>query len=350
MTPVRPITSRCCLSLASHAFQRAVILAVVGLLASHTFAWTIKSRELVDVEITAKGALSILVSAPGTASPGLYQWKSGIAEPTKICVINAPSFFSFNRRIVIERTQGEHDSLRLYGADNCAVLGQIVTAGRVIDADAQGDLIAVAIQYADGARTLELYTKRGKLIAKSDVGRNVELGFAPDGKTLFNFDFSDAINASWRIKSLARVSTPRWVKENEASFIPGAKYVKVYADGALSIVPWSTGKPKYTTSLARSVRVRQLSRDGRYGVVHERLSQTDSVAWIDFATGKRMQLGEGSIDHAAINANGTSVAWTQRSGLLGDEVTLLRATLSLTGSVISTNATNEGNLIPSPNQ
>lgn len=331
------IINRYCLSLASVRFRCTMIAAVVALLASQTFAWTVKSRELVDVEISANGTLTILLSAPGTDSPGLYQWKSGVTGPKKICAINAPSFFAFNRRIVIERTHGERDLLRLYDTANCTVLGQIETTGRVIDADARGALVAVAIQYPDGERALELYTKRGKRIAKTGVGRNVELGFAPDGKTLLNFDLSDFANSIWQLRSLAVVKSPTWMKKDEVTFIPGAQYVKHYSEGALSIVPWSTGKPKYTRPMARTVRVRQLSGDGRYGVIHERLAHADSVAWLDFATGMRVQLGEGSIDHAAISASGTKVAWTQRGGLLGGEVTVLRATVSATGTVASEN-------------
>ena len=309
----------------------------MALLASHVFAWTVKSRELVDVEISANGTLTILVSSPGTEAPGLYQWKSGVADPIRICAINAPSFFSFNRRIVIERVRREHETLRLYDAANCAVLGQIETTGRVIDADARGALVAAAIQYADEARTLELYTKHGKRIAKAAIGRNVELGFAPDGKTLVNFDLSDTANAGtkaiWQLRSLAPSTLPKWMTTGEVTFIPGAQYVKQYSDDALSIVPWSTGKPKYTTPTARNLRVRQISGDGRFGVIHERLAQTDSAAWLDFATGKRVQLGEGSIDHAAISGNGSDVAWTQRGGVEGDEVIVRRAIVSSTGTV-----------------
>ena len=314
-----------------------MIAATLALAASQTFAWTIKARELVDVEIAPNGTLTILVSAPATESPGLYQWESGVVTPKKLCAINAPSFFSFNRRIVIERIHSEHDSLRLYDAASCSLLGQINTAGRVIDADAQGALAAVAIQYPDEERALELYSKHGKRIAKTEVGRNVELGFAPDGKTLLNFDLSDAANAntnaSWKLRSLKRSESPKWMNKGELTFIPGAEYVKQYSEGAMSIVPWSTGKPKYTIPIARTVRVRQLSADGRYGVVHERLSLTDSVAWLDFAPGTRVQLGEGSIDHAAINASGTQVAWTERGGQLSDEVTVMRADVKPMGRI-----------------
>lgn len=312
---------------------------MVMLFASQTFAWTVKSRELVDVEISTNGALTVLLSAPGTASPGLYQWKSGVVEPTKICTINAPSFFSFNRRIVIERIPGVHDSLRLYDAANCAVLGQIKTTGRVIDADARGSLVAIAIQYPDKDPKLELYTRRGKHIAKASTSRNVEIGFTPDGKTLLNFDLSDAASANtiWQLRSLTHGKSPTWMNKDEVTFIPGAQYVAQYSKGALSIMPWSTGKPKYTRPLTRAVRVRQLSGDGRYGVIHERLAETDSVAWLDFATGTRVPLGAGSIDHAAINGNGSKVAWTQRGGLLGDQVTVVRAAVSATGAVAPEN-------------
>ncbi len=314
---------------------------IIFVVASPAFAWTIKSRELVDVEMTANGSLTILVSAPGTESPGLYLWKSGATEPTKICAISSPSFFSFNRRIVIERVHGAHDSLRTYDAATCAVLGQIETTGRVIDADAQGSLVAAAVRYPDEERALELYTTRGKRIAATEIGRNVELGFAPDGKALLNFDLSDTSDASqvasWRLRSLAPAKSPAWMNKDEMGFIPGAHYVKQYSKGALSIVQWATGKPKFTTPMPRTVRVRQLSGDGRYGVIHERLAQADSLAWFDFATGARAQLGEGSIDHAAIDATGTQVAWTQRGGKLGDEVTVVKASVSGTGIVTAEN-------------
>ena len=332
-----PTINRYYLNLASLFFRRLLTATVIVTLALPAFAWTIKSRELVDVQIAANGSLTILVTAPATESPGLYLWKSGAVEPTKICAIASPSFFSFNRRIVMERVRGEYDVLRLYDASSCAPLGQIETTGHVIDADARDGFVAIAIQYTDEERALELYSLRGKRIATTQIGRNVELGFAPDGKTLLNFDLSDNVNASWRIQSLARVPPPRWMNKDEVTFIPGAQYVKQYADGSLSIAQWATGKPKYITPTARTVRVRQLSSDGRYGVTHERLAQGDSVAWLDFATGTHVQLSVGSIDHAAISANGTKVAWSQRGGLLADEVTIMRATVTANGMVATEN-------------
>ena len=311
--------------------------AIVFTLAFPACAWTIKSRELVDIEIAASGALTILVSAPGTESPGLYRWKPGAAEPTKVCNLPSPSFFSFNRRIVIERVRDDPVSIRVYDATTCAPLGEVEASGRVLDADARGDLVAIAIQQADDARTLELYTLRGKRLATAEIGRNVELGFAPDGKTLLNFDLSDAVNATWQVRSLARAAPPVWMNTDEVTFIAGAQYVTRYAQGALSIVHRSTGKPKYVTPTARTVRVRQLSRDGRYGVIHERLPQGDLLARPDFATGTRMPLGEGSIDHDAINASGTHVAWSMRGGATAEEVTIMRATVNQNGILRTAN-------------
>lgn len=311
--------------------------AIALLVASHSFAWTIKSRELVDVEISANDSLTILVSAPGADSPGLYQWKTGVAAPVKVCDIVHPAFFSFNRRMVIERVRGETNRLRLYDATSCALTGQIDVQGRVIDADARESMVAIAVHYPDEERALELYTLQGKRIATTPIGKNVELGFAPDGKSILNFDLSDAAHAKWRVRSLEQVASPRWMNTGELTFIPGAQYVKRYAQGALSIVQWSTGKPKYVTAALRTVRVRQLSRDGQYGVIHERLPLGDRVAWFDFATGIRVPLGEGSIDHAAINAKGTRVAWSVRSGVAADEVTLSRATLNANGIVTEEN-------------
>ena len=333
MKRVLPIINPYCLSLVSLFFSQALLATVVLALSPPALAWTVKSRELVDVEFAANGDLTILVSAPGTESPGLYQWKTDAVEPTKICAIVSPSFFSFNRRMVMERVRGEYDALRLHDASTCALLGQIETTGRVIDADARDGWVAIAIQYADEARALELYSLRGKRVASTEIGRNVELGFAPDGKTLLNFDLSDSVNAAWRIRSLARVPSPRWMTKGEVTFIPGAQYVKQYANGALSIVQWATGNAQYITPMARTARVRQLSSDGRYGVIHERLAQGDAVVWLDFATRTRVQLGLGSIDHAAIIANGSKVAWSQRGGLLSDEVTIVQAAVGAAGSV-----------------
>ena len=273
------------------------------------------------------------MSAPGAESPGLYRWKSADAAPVKICDIAAPAFFSFNRRTVIERVRGEINTLRLYDATDCALTGQIEIKGRVIDADVRESRVAIAVQYPGEERALELYTLQGKRIATTVVGRNVELGFAPDGKSILNFDLSDATHAMWQVRSLAPVASSRWMNTGELTFIPGSKYVKQYAQGALSIVQWSTGKPRYVTAALRTVRVRQLSRDGQYGVIHERLPQGDRVAWIDFATGVRVLLGEGSVDHAAINANGSRVAWSVRGGAAADEVTLKRATVNPNGIV-----------------
>ena len=336
-TPAFPTTNPCCLNLVSPFFCRTITIGIVFTLAFPAFAWTLKSRELVDIEFATNGALTVLVSAPGADSPGLYQWKPGAAEPTKVCAIPSPSFFSFNRRIVIERVRDEPVSIRLYNATTCALVGEVKASGRALDADARGDLVAMAIQQADQARTLELYTFRGKRIATTGIGRNVELGFAPDGKTLLNFDLSDGVNATWRVRSLARAVPPRWMNRDEVTFIPGAQYVTRYAQGTLSILHRSTGRPKYVTPAARTVRVRQLSLDGRYGVIHERLPKGDLLAWLDFATATRTPLGEGSIDHAAINTSGTHVAWSARSGATAEEVTIIRATVSKNGIVSTTN-------------
>ena len=267
----------------------------------------------------------ILVSAPGSAAPGLYQWKSGVVEPKKICVIDSPSSFSFNRRIVIERVPGEHDSLRLYHAGNCALLGTIETTGRVIDVDAREGLIAVAMDYGNEERALELYSMRGNRLASTSIGRNVELGFAPDGKALLNFDLSDAADAMWSLPALGIVKAPSWMKSDELAFVPGAHYVKRYAKGALTIAHWPSGKPKYVIPTGRTVRVRQLSRYGRFGVTHERLPDGDLIERFDFSSGKRTKLDIGSIDHATISADGRKVAWSQRGGLSGEDVTILRA-------------------------
>ena len=332
------IISRCCLSLASTFFRLTTISALVALLASPAFAWTVKSRELVDIEIAANGSLMILVSSPGTAAPGLYEWKSGAAGPVKTCVIDSPASFSFNRRMVIERVGGEYDSLRLYDATNCVQRGQISTGGRVQDADARADFVAVAVRNANEERTLELFTLRGskaKRLATTDIGRNVELGFAPDGKTLLNFDLSDTAYATWRLPSLRIIEPSPWINRDELAFVPGVPFVKRYADGVLSIMHWNSGKPKYMTRTARTLRVRQLSRDGRYGVTHERVAEGDLIEWFDFATGIRARLGVGSIDHAAISANGDRVAWTERGGLAGDEVTIMRARIDATGKIRS---------------
>ena len=328
-------TSQCCLNLASTFPGNGIIFTIVTLFASQSLAWTIKSRELVDIEVAANGSVMILVSAPGAAAPGLYEWKSGATEPVNVCPIRSPASFSFNRRIVIERIRGEHDSLRLYDASNCAPLGQIETTGRVQDADARAGLVAIAMQYPNEERTLELYGKHGKRIATTDIGRNVELGFSADGKALLNFDLSDTANATWRLPSLQSMKTAQWINSDEVAFVPGVPFVKRYANGTLAIVHWPSGKPKYMARTTRTLRVRQLSRDGRYGVMHERVAEGDLIVWFDFATGIRTKLGVGRIDHAAISPNGTKVAWSQRGGISGDDATVLRAMINATGKVRS---------------
>ncbi len=274
------------------------------------------SRELVDVEYQLDRSLAILVSAPGAVAPGLYRWDANRSKPRKLCEIAAPSFFSFDRRVIIERERGTRSRIRLYAPHDCRQLADFDIDGRVLDIDVRARYVAAAVRLADRQIALQLFTTEGKLIATSSIGRNVEMGFSPDGSLLVNFDLSDTGLQAWRVPQLASVVLPDWLRSAEVTFVPGSLYVKRYADELLTIARWPIGTPYFTIPASRSLRLRQLSANGRFGVAHELTREgkddAEELQWIDFKTRVRTVLARGTIDNAAIAHDLSQAAWSLR--------------------------------------
>jgi hypothetical protein len=172
----------------------------------------------------------------------------------------------------------------------------------------------------------------GELIAETAVGRNIEMGFAPDGRSLVNFDVSDGGQALWRWPDLQREALPSWSAEGELTFVAGADFVKRYSEQTLTVARWPDGKPLYAIPATRGMRLRELSASGRYGVLQHRSGGIETLEWVDFALSQRRvmaQRSNGSIDHAAIDATGKHLAWTERSGDKPNQVTVFRTTVDV---------------------
>jgi hypothetical protein len=287
-------------------------------------SYAINSRELVDVEFANDGALTILVSAPGAGAPGLYRWPANASAPKKICDIAAPSFFSFDRKVIIERIRGTPSRVRLYSPHDCARIADFEIAGRVLDIDVYGDRVAAAVRLSETQIALHLLSVQGAVLASAPIGRNVEMGFSPDGLMILNFDLSDSGARAWSVPKLADVNLPRWLSESEVTFVPGSKFVKRYAAGNLSIARWPAGSAVHAVTAGRNVRLRQLSTSGRVGIVHEYAQGADRLDWIDFANGLKTPLAAGSIDNAALSPDLNWAAWTLRRGT-SSEVWVQRA-------------------------
>jgi hypothetical protein len=286
---------------------------------------TFVSRELVDVEYQSDRSLAILISTPGAVSPGLYRWDSDRAKPRKLCELTAPTFFSFDRRVVIERERGTRSRIRLYTAHDCRMLADIDVDGRVLDIDVRGRYVAAAVRLSDRQLALQLFTVDGKLLATGSIGRNVEMGFSPDGQLLVNFDLSDRGLQAWRLPRLEPIALPLWLHESDVTFVPGSLYVKRYRDDELIIARWPIGTPYFTMPASRTLRLRQLSANGRFGIAHELTSEsadlTEELQWIDFKTRLRTVLTRGTIDNAAFAHDLSQAAWSFR--LPGNEQRVL---------------------------
>jgi hypothetical protein len=204
------------------------------------------SRELVDVEFQADQSLAILLSVPGTVAPGLYRWGLNDAQPQKLCDIHAPSFFSFDRNVVIERERGANSRVRLYSPSDCRLLATINVAGNVLDVDVRDRYLAAAVRLAEKQIALQLFSLDGQLLSSAGIGRNVEMGFAPDGAMLVNFDLSDVGLQAWRIPRLTNILLPHWLHDTNVTFVPGSRFVKRYQDDTLSIARWPIGTPVHT--------------------------------------------------------------------------------------------------------
>ncbi len=306
---------------------RLLFAVGVVIFASPANAWTLSARELVDVEFAVDGTLMVLVSAPGSDEPGLYRWPRNSHRIQLICRMASPVMFSFDRKTIIERVRGEISQLNFFATDTCARIGSLPVEGRILDADVRGHQVALALRTNTNELFVRLFRQPNDLIAEMPIGRNIEMGFAPDGRSLINFDVSDAGQALWRWPDLRRDPLPPWALGSELTFVAGSGFVKRYSEQTLTVVRWADGEALYAIDAPRGLRLRGLSSDGRYGVTQHRTGNTETLEWIDFATGLRRTIAQrshGSIDHAAIDASGMHIAWAERSGDKPNQVTVFR--------------------------
>jgi hypothetical protein len=303
-----------CLTISSVLGVCSFSLCAQSIPASSTIVETavFASRELVDVEFQTDRSLAILVSVPGAAVPGLFRWEPDRAQPKKLCDIHSPSFFSFDRRVVIERERGANSRIRLYAPHDCRMLADVEITGRVLDVDVRGAHLAAAVRLADRQIALQLFHTDGRLISTTSIGRNVEMGFSPDGSMLVNFDLSDVGLQAWRVPKLTNILLPHWLYDSDVTFVPGSRFVKRYQDDSLIVTRWPIGSALYALPASRALRLRQLSADGRFGVAHELLNGVEELQWIDFKQGTRMVLAKGTIDNAAMSADLRQAAWSLR--------------------------------------
>jgi hypothetical protein len=274
------------------------------------------SRELVDVEYLSDQSLAILISVPGAVSPGLYRWDTDRAQPKKLCDINAPTFFSFDRKVVIERERGARSRVRVYAVEDCRMLAELDIEGRALDVDVRGRFVAAAVRLADRHIALQLFNSDGQLLSSAGIGRNVEMGFSPDGTLLVNFDLSDEGLQAWRVPRLASVTLPDWLRAGDVTFVPGSLYVKRYRDGQLTIARWPIGTTYFSIPAPQALRLRQVSENGRFGIAHEltsdRRDHAEELQWIDFKTRLRVVLAKGTVDNASMSVDLSQAAWSLR--------------------------------------
>lgn len=290
-----------------------MIAGLFAIIAFPAGAWEVSSRELVDVQFAADDSLTVLVSAPGAPEPGIYRWLRHAQAPSLLCKISSPATFSFDRKTIIERVAGYPARLHLYDPSTCNTRALIPVEGKVVDVDVRGNFIAVAVRLEDLSNELRVYTVSGQQLARTPIGRNVEMGFAPDGRSVMNFDLSDGGISRWDVPKLAHEALPAWFAVGETTFVPGSLLVKRYVNGTLVVAHWPSGTMAHSIPLARSLRLRQLSVTGRFGLIHRLNEAGESLEWLDFSTQKRVHLASGSVDNAAISHNGNLAAWALRS-------------------------------------
>lgn len=312
-------------------FVLAASGAAIASVSSGVESASFQSRELVDVEYLGDRSLAVLVSSPGAATPGLYRWYSREPFPRKLCDIAAVSAFSFDRKTVIERERGFPSRVRVYAPEDCALLAALEIPGRVLDVDVFGRLLAAAVRLPGGTLEMQLYRLNGELVASNSVGRNVEMGFSPDGRFIVNFDLSDAGLQAWRVPRVVSTPLPTWLQEGDTTFVPGSRFLKRYAEGKLSVVRWPSGHVVQSIAATRALRLRALTLDARFGLAHELQGATEALQWIDFTRDQRIVLARGSIDNAAIARDVSQAAWSLR--LPGREQRVLVQRRSLSGAI-----------------
>ena len=272
------------------------------------------------MQFAADDSLTVLVSAPGATEPGIYRWLRHAVEPSLLCKISSPTTFSFDRKTIIERIAGHPSRLHLYDPSTCNTRALISIEGRLVDVDVRGNFIAVAVRLEDLSSELRVYNINSQQLGRTPIGRNVEMGFSPDGDSVVNFDLSDGGAFMWDVPKLAHEILPAWFAIGETTFVPGSRLVKRYLSGALMVAHWPSGAMVYSIPSPRSVRLRQLSVTGRFGLLHTLNGTSESLDWLDFSTKKRVRLDSGSVDNAAINHAGSLVAWALRSAATGQRV------------------------------
>jgi hypothetical protein len=157
-------------------------------------------------------------------------------------------------------------------------------------------------------------------VSTTSIGRNIEMGFSPDGGMLVNFDLSDVGLQAWRLPRLTNVLLPAWMHEGDITFVPGARFVKRYTEGELSVARWPTGTTMHSIPAERTLRLRQLSADGRHGIAHRLVGASEALEWIDFVRQERKTIAvdlAGNIDNAAIAKDLTEAAWVSRGNTSG---------------------------------
>lgn len=318
-----------------------LVATLLAALSATCFAWEISSRELVDMQFLADDTLIILVSPPGATDPGIYRWQYGATEPFLMCKISSRAAFSFDRKTIIERVAGQSHELRLYDPSDCRLRARVPVEGRVLDVDVHEDQVAIALGTGGRANELRLYSTSGRVLARTEIGRNVEMGFAPDGHTVVNFDPSDGGAIAWHAPTLVRQPLPAWIFSGESTFVPGSSFVKRYVDGMLSVMTWPAGTTRYSIPSTRSVRLRQLSASGRFGVAHTQSDIVGTLDWIDFDAENRVRLTTGNVDHAAINSAGNLTAWALRHKAKNHRVEVRYARVNANGDVVTPGDTSE---------
>jgi hypothetical protein len=310
----RPIISGRQLNRPNVARLCAIVACALIAFWSSAHAWTIASRELVDLQFAGDDSLIVLVTAPAAPEPGIYRWPLDATAPSQLCKISWPTSFSFDRKTIIERVSAASTEVQLYAPSTCALGPRVPVEGKALDVDVHGNHIAAVLRLANLSNELRLYTLTGRKLARVDIGRNIEVGFSPDGLSVMNFDFNDGGSSSgWAVPTLVPERLPSWFAHGETTFVPGSRFIKRYVEGAMSVSQWPNGKALHTATMPRVARLRQLSTTGQFGLLHVQDRSGEALDWIDFSSSKRVRIALGSIDNATINGDGTRVAWARRT-------------------------------------